>query len=177
MGYCLPAAIGLARASGEEIVLSTGEGSLMMNLQELQTIATNHLPVRIFVICNDGYHSIRQTQSAWFEKPLIGIGPESGDLGFPAVEKLAYAFGLSYSCIRGNETIKEDMEASFRTVLPSITEVRVTPLQNTEPKASARRLEDGTMVSVPLEDMSPFLDRKLLAENLEIPLTEGELAR
>ena len=177
MGYCLPAAIGLARASGEEIVLSTGEGSLMMNLQELQTIATNHLPVRIFVICNEGYHSIRQTQNAWFEKPLIGIGPESGDLGFPAVEKLAYAFGLSYSCIRGNETIKEDMEASFRTALPSITEVCVTPLQNTEPKASARRLEDGTMVSVPLEDMSPFLDRKILSENLEIPLTEGELAR
>ena len=175
MGYDLPAAIGLARAfDGGEVNLVTGEGSLMMNLQELQTIVTNRLPVRIFLICNEGYHSIRQTQNAYFGKPLIGIGPESGDLDFPAPEKLAACFGMSYGCIPDNETMEETMRAALGLPLPAVIEVKASPLQNTEPKASSRRLPDGTLVTVPLEDMAPFLPREVLAENLEIPMTEGE---
>ncbi len=178
MGYDLPAAIGISVGSGRgEVSLVTGEGSIMMNLQELQTIATNRLPVRIFLICNGGYHSIRQTQNAFFGKPLIGIGPESGDLEFPDFGKTADLFGFRYGLCAANETLREDMEAAMKLPLPALIEVRVSPLQKTEPKVSSRKLPDGTMVSVPIEDMAPFLPREELAANVEIPLTESELAR
>ena len=177
MGYCLPAAIGAARANeGKEINLVTGEGSLMMNLQEMQTIATNRLPVRVFVIMNGGYHSIRQTQRAYFGEPLIGIGEESGDLGFPDMEKLADLFGFSFARVTSNPELEEVLDKSLSLPLPAFVEVQVTPLQNTEPKSASRRLSDGSMVSSPLEDMAPFLSREELRENLEIPLTEGEAA-
>ena len=177
MGYCLPAAIGAARANeGKEINLVTGEGSLMMNLQEMQTIATNHLPVRVFVIMNGGYHSIRQTQRAYFGEPLIGIGEESGDLGFPKMEKLADCFGFSFARVTSNSDLQEVLTSAMSLPLPAFVEIQVTPLQNTEPKSASRRLSDGSMVSSPLEDMAPFLSREELRENLEIPLTEGEAA-
>lgn len=189
MGYDLPASIGLARSTqtwnsltkGQKtdpvINLVTGEGSLMMNLQELQTIATNHLPVRIFLIQNGGYHSIRQTQNAYFGKPLIGVGPESGDLEFPDPGDLARTFHFSHGALTSNETIEKEMRKALALPLPAIIEVHCSTLQKTMPKAASRKLPDGTMVSAPLEDMAPFLDRKELAENVEIPLTENEKKR
>ena len=184
MGYGLPASIGLARAlnrknvSEQQIVnVVDGEGSFMMNLQELQTIATNRLPIRIFLICNGGYHSIRQTQQAYFGEPLIGIGEESGDLGFPDPEKLADTFGLSYGTCLRNETLQEDLEQALQLPLPALIRVEVSPLQKTEPKAASRKLADGRMVSAPLEDMAPFLSREDLERELEIPMTESERMR
>ena len=176
MGYDLPAAIGIAVGSGyREVNLVTGDGSIMMNLQELQTIATNRIPVRIFLICNGGYHSIRQTQNAFFGKPLIGIGPESGDLEFPDPKKTAELFGLSWGLIGSNETLEASLRECMELPLPSLIEVRVSPLQKTEPKVSSRKLPDGSFVSSPLEDMLPFLDRKELAENVEVELARSEL--
>jgi len=183
MGYGLPAAIGLARALNREEGKTTivnavdGEGSCMMNLQELQTISTNHLPVRIFLICNGGYHSIRQTQQAYFGEPLVGIGEESGDLGFPDPAKLADTFGLSYGSCLSNETLQEDLAAAMELPLPALIRVEVSPLQKTEPKAASRKLADGRMVSAPLEDMAPFLSREELEKELEIPMTESERLR
>ncbi len=177
MGYDLPAAIGIARASEKEVNLITGEGSLMMNLQELQTIATNRLPVRVFVIQNGGYHSIRQTQNAYFGKPLIGVGPESGDLDFPEVKALAETFHFSHGMITSNETITDEMKKVLELPTPALIEVHCSTLQKTEPKASSRKLPDGSFVSAPLEDMAPFLSREELQENLEIPMTEGEARR
>ncbi len=177
MGYDLPAAIGIAEASGAPVYLVTGEGSLMMNLQELQTIRTNHLPVYVFVIQNGGYHSIRQTQNAYFGKPLIGVGPESGDLDFPDPSDLARTFGFSHGIISSNETIEEEMKQVMTLPAPALIEVHCSEAQKTEPKASSRKLPDGTFVSAPLEDMAPFLSREELAENLEIPMTEGESKR
>ena len=183
MGYGLPAAIGLARAlnrdEGETRIVNAvdGEGSCMMNLQELQTISTNHLPVRIFLICNGGYHSIRQTQQAYFGEPLVGIGEESGDLGFPDPAKLADTFGLSYGSCLSNETLREDLAAAMELPLPALIRVEVSPLQKTEPKAASRKLADGRMVSAPLEDMAPFLSREDLEKELEIPMTESERLR
>lgn len=191
MGYDLPAAIGLARSTSERnrclsdqdqktdevINLVTGEGSLMMNLQELQTIATNHLPVRIFLIQNGGYHSIRQTQNAYFKKPLIGVGPESGDLDFPEPCDLARTFHFSHGALTSNETIETEMQKALKLPLPALIEVHCSTLQKTMPKAASRKLPDGTMVSAPLEDMAPFLDRSELQENVEIPLTENEKRR
>ncbi len=178
MGYGLPAAIGVSRADeSRTVTLVTGEGSFMMNMQEMQTIATNRMPVRIFMVCNGGYHSIRQTQNAYFGKPLIGVGPESGDLDFPDPAKIAACFGFSYSESRSNETIADDLAKAMELPLPSLTAVYVTTTQKTEPKTASRKLEDGTFVSAPMEDLAPFLPREELAENMFIPLTDASLAR
>lgn len=175
MGYGLPAVEGLARAcEGKDITLVTGEGSFMMNMQEMQTIRTNNMPVRIFMVCNGGYHSIRQTQNAFFGKPLIGIGPESGDLSFPDTGKIADCFGFSYGECMSNETIAEDLARAMELPLPALIRVEVTTTQKTEPKAASRKLADGTMVSSPLEDMAPFLSREELRANMLIPLTPDE---
>lgn len=172
MGYGLPASIGVSLASGREAVCVTGEGSMQMNLQELQTIIHNRLPIRLFVINNQGYHSIRQTQSNYFKGPLVGVGEESKDLSFPDVRKLAGAYGYEYASCRSGETLREDLKAALGMKPPCICEVFVTKYQKTEPKTASRQLSDGTMVSATLEDMYPFLEREELRENMYIPLEE-----
>lgn len=174
MGYGLPAAIGVSAAGGRETICVTGEGSLQMNLQELQTILHNRLPIRIFVINNQGYHSIRQTQSNYFGEPLVGVGEESGDLSFPELRKLAEAYGYPYCSCRSGKTLREDLKAALRAKPPCICEVYATKYQKTEPKTASRQLPDGTMVSATLEDMYPFLDREELKDNMYIPLEVEE---
>lgn len=172
MGYGLPAAIGVCRGAKEEVICVTGEGSLQMNLQELQTIVQNRFPIKIFVINNEGYHSIRQTQMNFFGEPLVGVGPQSGDLSFPNLEKLAWAYGISYASCKDSETLGEDVEEVLQRPGAVICEVFVTKQQYTQPKTASRRLPDGRMVSAPLEDMYPFLDREELKENMIIDLVE-----
>ena len=168
MGYCLPAAIGVCVANDKKkTYLVTGEGSFQMNIQELQTIVQNKLPIVIFIMNNQGYHSIRMTQSKYFGEPLIGIGPESKDLSFPDLSKLAPAYGFDY---RRCEYMK-DMEACINWALGKtscICELMLSTTQMTEPKAASKRLEDGSMVSAPLEDMAPFLDKDELDSNMYI---------
>ena len=174
MGYDLPAAIGVCVALGKrEIVCVTGDGSIQMNLQELQTILTNKLPIKIFVINNDGYHSIRQTQTNIFSHhSKVGIGPESGDLSFPALEKLALAYGYPYAACRSNAELEATLEAAFSTDGAFICEIFVSPEQLFEPKSATKRLEDGSLFSPPLEDLAPFLDRDELRELMIIPMIE-----
>ena len=168
MGYGLPAMIGASRASagsgegGGQIYGVCGEGCLQMNLQELQTIRHNDLPIHLFVINNEGYHSIRQTQSNFFGGKLVGVGPESGDLSFPALEKLAWAYGFPYMALHSSDSLQEDLRKVLACQGPCICEVFVSKLQKTEPKTSSRRLPDGRMESAPLEDMYPFLEREEL---------------
>lgn len=109
MGYGLPAAIGTCIGGGRrQTICLEGDGSIMMNLQELQTILTNHLPVKIFLINNNGYHSIRLTQNNLFKEHCkVGIGPESGDLSFPEFEKIARAFGYPYYSAHSNAEMKK----------------------------------------------------------------------
>lgn len=171
MGYDLPAAIGACVSNNcQDTICITGDGSIQMNLQELQTIIQNKLPIKIFIINNKGYHSIRQTQKNYFGEPLVGIGEESEDLSFPDMSKLSAAYGFDYYSIKTNE----EMDSKIREVQdkkgPVICEIFVSPEQNFEPKCQARRLEDGTMVSSPLEDLAPFLSREELKENMIIPL-------
>ena len=110
MGFCLPAATGICVAQpGKPVVCVTGEGSLQMNLQELQTIWQNRLPVKLFVINNQGYHSIRQTQQSYFEPPLVGVGAESGDLSFPDLSKIIPAYGFSYRAVHAAEELPETL--------------------------------------------------------------------
>ncbi|MBR2387219.1 MAG: thiamine pyrophosphate-binding protein [Clostridia bacterium] len=172
MGYDLPAAVGVSVALGKkEIVCLTGDGSIQMNLQELQTILTNKLPIKIFVINNAGYHSIRQTQSNLFSNHTkVGIGPESGDLSFPELQKLAAAYGYGYVACRSNDDIGKALDTAFSTDGAFIAEIFVSPEQLFEPKSATKKLEDGTLVSPPLEDLAPFLPREELEKNMIIPM-------
>ena len=172
MGYGLPAAIGLCRAAGDaETICLEGDGSIMMNLQELQTIVTNRLPIKLFLINNQGYHSIRLTQGNLFsEHSKVGIGPESGDLGFPEYRKIAEAFGFPYLEAHSNAEMKQAVDRALATEGYVFCEIFTDTFQPWEPKSSTRRLEDGRLVSPPLEDLAPFLSREELAENMLIPM-------
>ncbi len=174
MGYGLPAAIGQCIAGGRrDTVCMEGDGSIMMNMQELQTIVTNRLPIKIFLINNQGYHSIRITQNNLFaEHSKVGIGPESHDLSFPQFEKIAAAFGIPYRAAHSNAQVKEDAEWAFETKGCTFCEIFTDTKQVWEPKSSAKRLPDGTLVSPPLEDLAPFLPREELKAQLYIPMME-----
>lgn len=173
MGFCLPGATGVCIASGKQpVICVTGEGSLQMNIQELQTIRQNRLPIKLFVINNQGYHSIRQTQQSYFGEPLVGVGQESGDLSFPDLQKLIPAYGFPYRCIHSSEKLSDTIKEVLEMDGAAVCEVFVTKYQKTEPKTSSKKLPDGRMVSAPLEDMYPFLSREELEENMYIPLPE-----
>ena len=176
MGYDLPAAIGayMANLDGKrfdkELILITGDGSIQMNLQELQTIVHHKMDIKIFLINNEGYHSIRQTQNKFFgDKPLVGIGPDSGDLSFPDMGKLAGAYGITYFCAKTNSELEDAVSKTFKSVGPVICEAFVTKEQNFEPKSSGKQLADGRMVSPPLEDLTPFLSDEEMEENMIVP--------
>lgn len=170
MGYGLPAAIGACIADGRrETICIEGDGSIMMNLQELQTVLTNQLPIKLFLINNEGYHSIRQTQNNLFgHHTEVGIGPESHDLSFPDYEKIAEAFGYPYFSAHSNAQMKEAVDAALAAEGPVFCEIFVSKKQIFEPKSATKRLEDGTLVSPPLEDLAPFLDREELEKNMFI---------
>lgn len=174
MGYGLPAAIGTCIAGERaETICLEGDGSIMMNLQELQTIITNKLPIKIFLINNSGYHSIRITQSNLFsEHCKVGIGEESGDLSFPAFRKIADAFGFPYYEAHSNASMKKAVDKVLALDGPVFCEIYTDTEQRWEPKSSTKRLEDGTLVSPPLEDLAPFLPRQELKEIMFIPLLE-----
>ncbi len=173
MGYDLPAAIGACVADhSKDIILVTGDGSIQMNLQELQTIIHHKMPIKIFLINNGGYHSIRQTQKAHFHEPLVGIGVDSRDLSFPSMEKLAWAYGYPYVSAHHNSELGAAVEQTLKTEGPVICEIFVDMEQKFEPKAEAKMLPDGTMVSVPLEDLAPFLPEEELAANMIVPMVK-----
>lgn len=170
MGHDLPAAIGAAVArAGKRVICLAGDGSLQMNVQELQTVAHHRWPLKIFVLNNGGYLSIRQTQSNFFGLQ-VGATPESG-VSFPDHIKLAQAYGLSATRLEG-----PDFVSQLRRVLaspdPELCEVMLDRDQTFEPKLTSRRLPDGRMRSSPLEDMAPFLSRDELRENMIVPLLE-----
>ena len=171
MGYGLPAAIGACLANERQrVVCIEGDGSIMMNLQELQTVVTNCLPISIFVINNNGYQQIRLTQNNVFQGHLVGVGPDSGDLGFPCFEKLAAAFSLSYVSARSNAELVAAIDAALHAESSVLCEVFVSTEQIFEPKSATKRLANGQLFSPPLEDMAPFLPREELAQNMYIPL-------
>lgn len=175
MGFCLPALTGVCTAlPGEQVVCVTGEGSLQMNIQELQTIHHNKLKAKLFVVNNQGYHSIRQTQMSYFKEPLVGVGEESGDLSFPSLEKLMPAYGYTYYSCRQSSKLREMIRKTLDDPGQAVCEVFVTKYQKTMPKTASKKLPDGRMVSAPLEDMYPFLPREELKKNMYIPLVDEE---
>lgn len=167
MGYDLPAAIGSAIANGGETTYClAGDGSVMMNIQELQTIVHNKLPIKIFILNNDGYASIRQTQMNYFPDNQIGNGPDNG-ISFPNFSLLASSFGIEVERIETIENLKsEKVKDLIGNKKPVIFDVIIDPSQGFAPKLTSRRLIDGTLVSPPLEDMFPFLDRSEFKSNI-----------
>lgn len=172
MGYDVPGAIGACFATNKSpIICLSGDGSIQMNLQELQTIVFHKLPIKIFVINNNGYHSMRQTIGNLFsEHKPFGIGPESNDLSFPSLEKIAYAYGIPYFSMNDNKQVTNVLDKALQQVGFAIVEIFTTTDQKFEPKSATKKLEDGTLVSPPLEDLAPFLPREELEEIMIIPM-------
>jgi acetolactate synthase I/II/III large subunit len=172
MGYDLPAAVGAHYAGGgRRVICLAGDGSMMLNLQELQTIAGNRLPIKLFVLNNNGYSSIRQTQENYFPDNIVGCGPESG-LSFPDFSKLGTAFGFEVRRCASHHELSDSIHEMLASEGPQLLEVMLDPEQPFSPKLASRQLEDGRMVSSPLEDLAPFLSRAELAENMLIPLVD-----
>ena len=167
MGYDVPAAIGasVAMPRKERIICLAGDGSIMMNLQELQTVSGLKLPIKIFVLNNAGYHSIRQTQRSFFPDNIVGCGEDSG-LSFPDFEKVATAFNLPFRRIQKHDELDDVIRWVLTSQGPVLCEVMLDLAQGFAPKLSSRKLEDGRMETAPLDDMAPFLSREELAENI-----------
>nr|MCR5626571.1 thiamine pyrophosphate-binding protein [Lachnospiraceae bacterium] len=157
MGYGFPAALGASVAQkNRRVVCIDGDGSFMMNLQEMQTVAHHKMNIKTFIINNNGYHSIRQTQTNLFKPPLVGVSKENG-VSFPEFEKIADAFGFKYFKIDSLTKLDEKIEEALNADGPVLVEVVVDEKQNFEPKLSSKALPDGKMVSPELDDMYPFL--------------------
>ncbi len=167
MGYDLPAAIGAAVAREDKrVICLAGDGSLQLNIQELQTLIKNKLPVKLFVLNNNGYLSIRTSQKGFFGS-TVGESPASG-VSFPDFEKLANAYGLAFTKLDMKD-FALPLQNALDTPGPVLCEVVLDPDQGFEPRQSSRQLPDGRIVSAPLEDMFPFLEREELLGNLLIP--------
>lgn len=172
MGYELPAAIGACVANrGTRVICLAGDGSIMMNLQELATIVYQRLPILIFVFNNKGYVSIRQTQSNFFGS-LYGCDMNTG-VGFPDILTLASAFGLATVRIEDNDGIQDRIRELLVRPGPVLCELILNPDHTIEPKLSSQKKPDGRIVSKPLEDMSPLLERNEFGKNMIVePISE-----
>lgn len=168
MGYGFPAAIGacVARA-GKRVICIDGDGSFQMNLQELQTVIYNQLNLKILYLNNNGYHSIRQTQTNLFEPPLVGVCDGNG-LSFPDAEKIAWAYGIPFIRIDNLADVENKFKEVLETRGPVFCEVVIDPDQNFEPKLSSKVLPDGQIISPPIDDMYPFLDKEEYKKNKEV---------
>ena len=142
----------------------------MMNLQELQTIIGNRLPIKIFILNNNGYVSIFQTHRNFFGKE-IGGGPKSG-VSFPDFEQLSKAFGFPYLRCARHDDLAEAMKKTMRIDGPAICEVMIDENAVFAPKLGAKQLPDGRIISPPLEDLSPFLPRDQFRDSMIIPMME-----
>ena len=166
MGYEIPATIGayFTNTNQTRVICIAGDGSIMMNIQELQTISGLNIPAQIYILNNKGYHSIRQTQHAFFKDNIVGCGIDSG-LTFPEFSKIATAFGFNYFSIKNHEELKNNLGHIMATEGRFICETEIDLDQQFSPKVTSKKLEDGSMVTSSLEDMWPFLSPEELLYN------------
>ena len=163
MGYDVPAAIGAAVSSGKKVYCITGDGSVMMNLQELQTIVQYDLPIRLVIFSNDGYGAIRQTSKNFFNGAYIGCTPDTG-VSFPDFSDIAKSFGFEYTRCETNEDVEEcvkKLTTSSKRILLEVYQKFDDPVT---PKVMSRIDENGVMQSPALHDMFPFLEQNELNE-------------
>lgn len=165
MGYGVPAAFGGSLTlGGRRVICLDGDGSIQMNIQELQTIVHHHANIKIFVLNNEGYHSMRQTQNNLFQGALCGVSPDNG-VSFPCMEKIAYAYGINYFRIGTTEAVDETVRQVIAENGPTICEVMLDKEQFFAPKLSSKVLPDGKIVSPEIDDLYPFLSREEYESN------------
>lgn len=167
MGYDLPASIGVAVAEKSDVICLAGDGSLQMNIQELMTVSYHKLPIKLFYLNNDGYISMKQTQDNFFGR-RIGSNKESG-IGFPDIIKLAKAYDLSTAKIETDKDLATQIKNVLNMAGPVVCEVILPKEYAFAPKLSSERKPDGRLVTKPMEDMFPFLDRDEFKQNMLIP--------
>ena len=167
MGWGLPAAVGAAFATNGRVICITGEGGLMMNIQELATVAHHKLNIKIFVFNNGGYATIKQTQELGFEGRLMGVNRESG-LSFPSFEKICEAHSeIEYMFFGNPKEVRMHSQYSLGLIGPVVCEVVLSPDQPQAPRSVNRRNPDGTMNPTKLEDSFPFLPPEVIAEEMK----------
>ena len=171
MGFGIPAAIGGCLASGKETICIDGDGGFVMNIQELELARRYSLPIKFFVLNNDGYGSIKTTQNTHFGGRLVASDPSSG-LTLPSVELNAAAYKIPYFRIETQQDLREGLKQVLAKKGPAICELMVDPNHVTLPKASVFKKEDGSFSTRPMEDLFPFLDREEFRENLMIEEVE-----
>ena len=173
MGFGIPAAIGGCLAGGgKRTVCIDGDGGFAMNIQELETVRRLNLPIKFFVLNNQGYGSIMNTQKNYFGGHYVASTKESG-LTLPEIMKVGAAFGIPSQRIGNHENIRQRVRDILLLEGPIICEVMVSPDQVTLPRVSSKKLSDGSMISMPMEDLWPFLDRQEFRKNMIIPPVEG----
>jgi acetolactate synthase-1/2/3 large subunit len=177
MGFGIPAAIGGCLASNKmNTVCIEGDGGFVMNIQELETVRRLGLPIKFFVLNNAGYGSIRATQKNYFEGRLTGSSTDSG-LSLPDFKAVGAAFGIAIRQIRNHDTIREQVREVLKHDGPILCEVMVNPEQLTAPRVTSQKMPDGSMVSMPMEDMWPFLDREEFRANMFLPAQAKDAAQ
>jgi acetolactate synthase-1/2/3 large subunit len=173
MGYGLSAAIGACFARGKRrVVCLEGDGSFQLNIQELQTVVHHQLPLKIFIFDNDGYLSIRATQKNFFEGRLVGESSQSG-VSFPDLTRVAEAYGIKAMRVSRHAELANSIGAALDFPGPVLCNVHMSPAQGPVPRVASQRLPNGKMVSSPLEDMSPLLEREEFLSNMLIPPWES----
>jgi acetolactate synthase-1/2/3 large subunit len=172
MGYGLPAAIGACLGNGRRPMLAVeSDGSLQLNLQELATLSSQKLPICLFIMNNGGYASIRNTQRNYFEGRYLASGPASG-LHMPSFEKLAEVYGLSYMRVDDCISLSDVLSTAQSLPRPCIVEVFLVADESLQPKCAAIPREDGSIVSMPLEDMTPLLPLDILRSEMIVNLLD-----
>jgi len=173
MGYALPASIGSSVALGNKrVICITGDGSLHMNLQELQTVSHYKLPIKMFIFNNKGYASIRSTQHNFFNDRFIGVDKKSG-VSLPDISKIAKLYGIKWLQIKKTCDIEKTIKKALNNNRPVICDIICDPSQLVIPTVHSFKKDDGSLISKPLEDMWPFLDRKEFKKEMIIkPLNE-----
>jgi acetolactate synthase-1/2/3 large subunit len=168
MGYGLPASIGACLASGRKrTILVNGDGGFQLNIQELQTIRRLQLPIKLFVLNNAGYSSIRTSQERYFGR-LTGADARSG-VTLPALERIAVAYEIPFARLDQQHGLAEQVSHVLNREGPVLCEVMTPDDEPRAPSLASMRREDGSMISKPLEDLWPFLDRDEFLSNMIIP--------
>jgi acetolactate synthase-1/2/3 large subunit len=158
MGYALPASVGAAFAMPEKnIICLTGDGSMQLNIQELQTISYYNLNCKIIIINNNGYASIRNSQSAFFKGNIVGASVETG-VTFPEWEKIADAYSIPYYTEKNYSNLPNLFKKIFEKTGPILVEIIVPEDVIMIPSVSSVRLENGLFESNKLDEMSPYLN-------------------
>lgn len=166
MGFGIPSAIGASIALGNKMAVTlVGDGGFQLNIQELQTIVHHQMPIKIFVINNNGYHAIRVTQENYFENRYVASTVETG-VSLPSLKKIADAYGLRHRIIKNNTAVRVEIAATLADQKPEIIEILVDPGKHLMPKLGSFIKPDGTMASRPLEDLMPLLDRAEFRANM-----------